>query len=125
MPVDGGFVIGAVSLIGLAGLYTTCVQLLDHVENARKLGDSAVRLNTRFMVSLSLLKSWGDGVGFNGVTVEEQHHPMLDDQEVRNVVFLILANIEAIMADQRKFTERYGLANQRMDFHPSTTIQEV
>jgi hypothetical protein len=73
---------------------------------------------------LYLLKTWGDRVGFGGGIIHPKHHKKHDEEHARNATFFILASIEAIMADQKKLTERYGSGLQSVH-SKSTDIKDV
>lgn len=105
-----GFVIGAVGLAGIAGLYSTCVQALDQIDTARHIEVSANALFARLEVIKHLLRVWGDNNGIQNGAMLEFFNPILNDEPTRKLVFLALATIENIMANQNRLTERYGLS---------------
>jgi hypothetical protein len=104
-----GFVIGTISAVGLAGLYSTAVQVLDQIDAARHLDKAANPLFARFIASKHLLSEWGTRNGIQNGKLNPPYHPAFDDDSARRVIFLLLANIENIMADQKRLYEKYGM----------------
>jgi hypothetical protein len=102
-----GFVIGAV---GLVGLYGNCLQFLDQIDAARHLKEAANPLFARFAATKHLFREWGTVNGIKDGKLITPHHPVFDDDSARRVIFLLLANIENIMADQNRLCERYGMS---------------
>ena len=107
-----GFVIGAVSLIGIAGLYSTCLQVLGQIDTGCHLNSTASPLSARWAASQHLLKVWGDKIGIQDGAIHTPYHPKLEDEKARGVVIILLATVENIMSDQKRLSDRYGLSTQ-------------
>jgi hypothetical protein len=117
-----GFVIGAVSLVGIAGLYSTCLQILEQIDTGRHVNSTASPLSARWVASQHLLKVWGNRIGIEDGAIHTPYHPKLDDDNARGVVFYLLAILENIMSDQKRLTDRYGLSSQ---LHPTSLMTNV
>jgi len=81
-----GFAIG---VVGLAGLYSTCIQLLGQIESSRTdyIARDLHTLHARLCTTRHLLKEWGQAIGLdsNGIPNSEIHNPKLADAEKRKV----------------------------------------
>jgi hypothetical protein len=81
-----GFAIG---VVGLAGLYSTCIQLLGQIESSRTdyIARELHTLHARLCTTRHLLKEWGQAIGLdsNGIPNSEIHNPKLADAEKRKV----------------------------------------
>lgn len=101
-----GLVLGA---LGLAGMYSTCTQLLDHIDSARNLEKIANPLYARLAATTHLLRDWGDKNGMKDGVLCDPHHPAFDNPSASHAIYFLLANIEDMMADQKRLSERYGM----------------
>jgi len=81
-----GFAIG---VVGLAGLYSTCIQLLGQIESSRTdyIARELHTLHARLCTTRHLLKEWGQAIGLdsNGIPNSEIHNSKLADAEKRKV----------------------------------------
>jgi hypothetical protein len=106
MAEIAGLVIGAV---GIAGLYGTCIQLLDQIDTSKEIVHSANSSIARLAIAVHLLKDWGIAIGIEDGAVRNAHHAKLYDQSTRDLVFRALATLEVILSDQKRLGDRYGL----------------
>jgi hypothetical protein len=97
-----GFTIG---VVGLAGLYSTCIQLLGQIESSRTdyIARELHTLHARLCTTKHLLKEWGQALGLdsNGIPISESHNPKLADAEKRKVRLDILTVICALKSIDR------------------------
>lgn len=98
----------AVGIFGLAGLYNTCIQVVEQVDTAKSLGADSQSILSKFETDKLLLKRWGENVGIVNGHVDRRH-PSLEIDEERRVIYTILASIENIFADSEKLSKKYGL----------------
>ncbi|KAH7110518.1 hypothetical protein B0J13DRAFT_591130 [Dactylonectria estremocensis] len=76
----------AVGVIGLAGLFSSCLEAVDKVQTYRSFGSDSHVLDTRFTAAKVRLATWGRRVGFIEKALSEDHHPALDDRDIAAVV---------------------------------------
>ncbi|KAK7403824.1 hypothetical protein QQX98_010395 [Neonectria punicea] len=76
----------AVGVIGLAGLFSSCLDAVDKVQTYRSFGSDSHVLDTRFTAAKVRLETWGRRVGFIEKALSEDHHPALDDRDIAAVV---------------------------------------
>ncbi|KIM40570.1 hypothetical protein M413DRAFT_164137 [Hebeloma cylindrosporum] len=121
-----GFAIG---VVGLAGLYSTCIQLLGQIESSRMdyIAGDLHTLHARLCATNYLLKEWGRGVGLDstGIPNSDIRHPKLADAEKRKVAFCILASVERLFENMEKL-EKYGLVLKNVPIlESSATVIEA
>jgi hypothetical protein len=109
-----GLALGAIGVVGVAGLYSTCLQMLDQVDTARHMDQSAEPLVARLAATKHLFRLWGkqNGVQEDGI-LDAQHNLAFDDtspSSARIPVLLLLASFETLMSDHRALNEKYGLS---------------
>jgi hypothetical protein len=104
-----GLVLGAVSVVGLAGLFDTCLHLADHISAAVHMSESADLLVRKWSVTRSTLRIWSDAVGIRSGALAEDHHSCLDKQNIRDEVLKVLIAIERLLRSPKKLVQRYGL----------------
>ena len=89
----GGLLIG---IAGLAGLFSTCLQVLDHIESFANFDPDTRHAVTRFKSDKLLLRLWADAVGIVDGKMRDEHHILLDDAAIQAMVKEILFNIYQI-----------------------------
>lgn len=98
------FAVGTV--IGVVGLYSTCLQLMEQVETARGFTKDSEKLRVMFETEKLLYKKWGEKVGIG----KPQHHRCLDDpSDEYEVVRDVLENLKLIWTDSDTLSTKYGL----------------
>ena len=118
--------IGAVGLIGLAGLYSTCLQTLEQIDTGRNIETSANSLYARLTATIHLYQKWGEVNGIrDGIINETSHHWAFEHGQTRTILIQVLANIEHMMADQKRVSERYGLSMPLQSTSLSTRVQDA
>jgi hypothetical protein len=110
MAEVAGLVMGAVGVLGVAGLYSTCLQTLEQIDTAKNLEKSANPLHARLVTAMHLYRDWGYRNGVRDGNLESSYHPALDEPSARRAIFLLLANIEDMLADQKRLSDRYGMS---------------
>lgn len=95
-------------LIGIAGLYSTCIDAFEHIHVARSLGRDYELLNTRFDVQKTRLLQWGEGVGLLSKN-DSDRHPSLHNQALRPTVEKMLMCIKMLLTNAEDFRTKYGL----------------
>ncbi|KAF5974927.1 ankyrin repeat domain-containing protein [Fusarium coicis] len=88
--------------VGLVGLFSTCVDVMQRVDSYRTAGRDSRQLDAQLNATMHLFERWGDGVGIGKGKLSDSHHPDLDNP--------------------RRFAVVQGLLNSIKDF--STTSNE-
>lgn len=116
----------AAGLAGLAGLYSVCLQGMDHIQAWMEMGKDSQRIYCMLQVEKYLLENWGESVGINvdGSMRTGNHHPALSIPRSRDVVYSILANIETIFCDGETLSNKYGI-NSAVGSSSHTTLQST
>lgn len=99
----------ALGALGVVGLYSTSLQILNQIDSARNLEKSANPLHARLTVTTHLLRIWGDKNGIKDDALLNPHHPAFDDPSARHAIYSLLASIENMMADKKRLSDGYGM----------------
>ncbi|KAK7402477.1 hypothetical protein QQX98_011778 [Neonectria punicea] len=75
-----------VGVIGLAGLFSSCLEAVDKVQSYRSFEPDSHVLDTRFKAAKVRLEKWGRRVGFSEKALSEHHQPALDDRDISAAV---------------------------------------
>ncbi|RGP80571.1 hypothetical protein FLONG3_1310 [Fusarium longipes] len=87
----------AVGVIGLAGLFNTCLDGLQKLDSYKTASRDSRQLDAQLNATVHLFERWGDGVGINQEKVSDTHHPDLDDSRTFAVVQGLLNSIKDFM----------------------------
>ncbi|KAF4423147.1 ankyrin repeat domain-containing protein 52 [Fusarium austroafricanum] len=86
----------AVGVVGLAGLFSSCLEAVDMTQSYLHFeGDNHV-LDTKFAAVRVQLKRWGRQVGFEDGKLLANHHSALDDADISAAVVSLLTITKAI-----------------------------
>ncbi|KAH8656462.1 prion-inhibition and propagation-domain-containing protein [Ilyonectria robusta] len=75
-----------VGVVGLAGLFSSCLEAVDKVQTYRSFGSDSHVLDTRFKAAKVRFEKWGRRVGFGETMRSEDHHPTLADRDISAAV---------------------------------------
>ncbi|KAI5460897.1 prion-inhibition and propagation-domain-containing protein, partial [Mariannaea sp. PMI_226] len=90
----------AVGVVGMAGLFTSCLDLLAKIDSYRDFGDDSRSLAARFNSDKLRFEKWGRAVGIEQGKLSSNHHQALDDQTTCSVVVdLITLIIQQISSE--------------------------
>ncbi|RBR14537.1 uncharacterized protein FIESC28_07666 [Fusarium coffeatum] len=84
-------------IIGIAGLFSTCLEAADRVQPYRSFGPDSHILGTRFQAAKIVLEQWGARVGFENGTLSQKHSPELDQPDIEIAVKEVLTIIKTIL----------------------------
>ncbi|KAK3044450.1 hypothetical protein LTS18_001256, partial [Coniosporium uncinatum] len=98
-----GLVIGAV---GLAGLFTTCLECIEYVQSGRKLGKDYVLLETKLCNQKIRFMAWGKACGFG---TSDGYDTRLDSSVRRSAIERTMACIMMLFVDAEKFSRTHAL----------------
>ncbi|KAH6952432.1 hypothetical protein BKA56DRAFT_425419, partial [Ilyonectria sp. MPI-CAGE-AT-0026] len=76
----------AAGLVGLAGLFSSCLEAVERAQSYRSSGNDSMNLDVQFNAAEIYLENWGRSVGFNGGKIYNKHHPALDKEKTRRAV---------------------------------------
>lgn len=99
MAEAAGLVLGAA---GLAGLFSTCLDLMDKVVAARDTREDYQASFANYQACKILFEEWGKSAGF------QEGEPR--DPETRKAVYHILASIEQLFTNASRLENRYGIS---------------
>ncbi|KAJ4279617.1 hypothetical protein NW764_005478 [Fusarium oxysporum] len=101
-----GLVLG---VAGLAGLYTSCLEVVNIVQTYKTFRTDSHTLNTRFEVAKTLFEQWGLRVGIKDGRLLPYHHSGLDDENTSaRVIDLLHIIIKTIRDDNNMPPYRTG-----------------
>lgn len=86
----------AVGIVGLAGLFASCLETIDRVNSYLKFDADLYVLESRFDAVRIRFKRWGPAVGIGEGELSDNHHPALNDKDVVTVVENLLRIIKVI-----------------------------
>ncbi|SPO00191.1 related to ankyrin [Cephalotrichum gorgonifer] len=84
----------AVGILGLAGLFSSCLDAAERFESWKNFGDESRFLGNHFEAEKLRLKRWGEAVGFDKGVLLPDHHEALDDPRVESRIREHLSIIE-------------------------------
>lgn len=93
----------AVGLIGLAGLFSSCLEAIDRAQQYKSFASDSKALELQFTSTRVRFENWGRAVGFIDREEPEddgedrpKHHPALDDEKVRRATVEIFNFVREI-----------------------------
>ncbi|KAL2833710.1 prion-inhibition and propagation-domain-containing protein [Aspergillus cavernicola] len=113
----------AVGLLGLAGLFNTCLDLLDKFDSWRDFGSESRSLTARFRAHKLQLEKWGRAVGLEEGGLLDKHDKLLDDPRTLWIVEELLSAIKDICSynDDTFPTSTPTIRKRRA--HPHATLE--
>jgi hypothetical protein len=89
---------GFAGIFGLAGLFSTCLDLIDKVESYKDFGTESRSIFSQFEADKLLFQRWAQKVGITDGGLKEDHHKDLDDPEIALMVEKLLLSIQEIFS---------------------------
>ncbi|GJC88107.1 hypothetical protein ColLi_10945 [Colletotrichum liriopes] len=83
----------AVGVLGLAGLFSSCLEAVQKFDSYKSFDRDSRSLATVFDADKHRFEQWGRAVGFEKGKLSDPHHPALDDAKNLAVVHKLLASI--------------------------------
>lgn len=86
----------AVGVLGLAGLFSTCLEAVEKLQSYKAFGTDSQDLNTQFKADKLRFEQWGRQVGFDHGNLAANHNQALDNSGTRSLVvelFLIIKRV--------------------------------
>lgn len=95
----------AVGIVGLAGLYTACLDLLERFDSWKEFGTDSKSLSALFNAEKLRLRQWGDAAGFDreNLSLSQSHHKALDNPQTLSIVKELLSAIKDVVNDGENF----------------------
>jgi len=87
---------GIAGFAGLAGLFSTCLDVIGRVDSYKDFGVESRSIIAQFEADKLLFQRWADNVGINQTKLKEDHHKDLDDPQTASMVEKILLSIQEI-----------------------------
>jgi hypothetical protein len=99
----------AIGVIGIAGLFNTCLDSLARFQSYRSSNAESHVLDTRFRAARARFEQWGVGVGISHGKLLPDHHPGLDNKGTASVIEDILHIVtKAICDDANAHSRLHG-----------------
>lgn len=86
----------AVGIIGLAGLFGTCIDILDRFDSWQNFGSDSRNLSAQFKAHKLRLETWGRAVGLKDGGISDVHDKALDDPRVFSTVKELLSAVKDV-----------------------------
>jgi hypothetical protein len=86
----------AVGIIGLAGLFSTCLEVVEKFDSFKEFGIESRSISAQFEAQRLRLQRWGQAVGLQGDTLMEKHSKLLDDPRTYSIVEKLLSAIQGV-----------------------------
>ena len=87
---------GIAGVVGLAGLYNTCLDVIDKVDSYKEYGIESRSIIAQFEADKLLFQKWGKNVGIDKNVLSDEHHRNLDDPQTASSVEKILSSIQEL-----------------------------
>jgi len=104
----------AVGVVGLAGLFSTCVDCFELVQRGRYLGKDYLLLETKFSNQRLRFTAWGRACGLMNA---KEHDFGLDEEELKPRIEETLTQILWLFHDGKLLRKRYGLKQDHSSNH--------
>ncbi|KAL7272612.1 hypothetical protein RUND412_004575 [Rhizina undulata] len=101
------------SVVGLAGLFSTCLQILDVIAEASDYGKSVQDILMDIDFEHWKLLLWGESVGLINHTDSTRINKRMDKPNVRKLVYDQLVRLKRTFDDVEKFKEKYGIQHEQ------------
>lgn len=95
-----------VGVVGLAGLFSACVDCLQLIQQGRYLGKDYLLLETKFTNQRLRLVTWGRACGMTNL---KGYNERLNEEELRPCIEATLLQIVNLFHDGRELQRKYGL----------------
>ena len=127
----------AVGVVGLAGLFSACIDCFELVQRGRYLGKEYLLLETKFENQRLRLITWGRACGLAGhqsvrtygAIIPSGQDTVLGDEEVRECIQRTLTHIFKLLNDGKNLMQRYGLKEDQAELQTrsitSSTFQAL
>jgi hypothetical protein len=99
----------AVGAVGLAGLFSACVNCFELIQLGRYLGRGYLLLETKFANQRLRLVTWGQACGIMG---PHMYNPRLNDPELKERLEDSLNHIILLFKDGKELRRKYGLKSE-------------
>lgn len=90
----------AVGVVGLAGLFSVCLDSLSRFQSYRESNSETHVLDTRFRAARARFEQWGLSVGISNGRLQPDHHHGLDNKETADLLESILQIIAKTVCDE-------------------------
>ncbi|CAI7670194.1 unnamed protein product [Penicillium palitans] len=92
----------AVGIIGLAGLFSTCLDAVERFDSWKDYDSEFRSLVAQFKAQKLRLAKWGVAVGLEDDELSYVHNSLLDDPKIESMVKELLLAIDAVCRDEDK-----------------------
>ncbi|CAI0650287.1 unnamed protein product, partial [Colletotrichum noveboracense] len=89
----------AVGIAGLAGLFSTCLEVVEKVDSYKNFKHDSHSLNVQFQAEKRRFEQWGTAVGINKGALSGAHHPAFDEPQTLSTTKELLSLIQRVCAD--------------------------
>ncbi|KAI1053810.1 hypothetical protein LB507_007482 [Fusarium sp. FIESC RH6] len=96
----------AVGVVGLAGLFSTCLHALQRLDSYKTAGRDSRQLDAQLSATIHLFERWGEGVGISQGKLSKAHHPDLDDPRTFLVIQRLLGSINEFLQTSNNVDHR-------------------
>lgn len=95
----------ALGVIGLAGVFKSCVELFGYFSTYRSYGDDYDLLDAKLHIEKTVLLQWADRVRL----LHEDYDRRLDNLAIRDAVSRVLCSIMHLLSETSSLQQRYGM----------------
>ncbi|KAH6676757.1 hypothetical protein B0J14DRAFT_360351 [Halenospora varia] len=85
-----------VGIVGLAGLFSVCLDVIDKVDSYKDYGLESRSISAQFDADKHLFTKWAQDVGIDKNKLKDSHHGLLDNPETNLIIQKILSSIQEI-----------------------------
>ncbi|KAF9775764.1 hypothetical protein IL306_006106 [Fusarium sp. DS 682] len=110
----------AAFVIGVAGLFSSCVDAFNYFKLAQHANREVEIVLLKLDIEKTRLLIWGENVGIFSAS---RHNPRLLDEHVGELIKRILSQIESLLTDSEKLRTSYG--TQTLDTPLNTAVDYI
>ncbi|KAM0556074.1 hypothetical protein ACHAPJ_006062 [Fusarium lateritium] len=111
----------ALGVVGLAGVFKSCIDLFSYFASHRSMGRDYEILDAKLQVEKTLLLQWAQRVRL----LEKSYDRRLDDPVTEQAISCILSSIHHLLGESTALQERYGLQSTKKVAIPDTRMAMV
>lgn len=111
----------AIGVIGLAGLFNACLDIVTKVDAYRDFGFDSCSLAAQFEADKLRFERWGRAVGLEQGKLSTNYHPGLAEQSTRSVVAHLISTIQEVCqgSESGASEQMSGSGAHKLTRHPT------
>lgn len=105
----------AVGVIGLAGLFSTCLDAVSRLDSWREYDTDYRVLQAQYNAQKHRLEKWGQFIGIQDQEISDEHHDILDDPKTSARIKELLLGIDLVCRGKDKSLLNFSLGKEKQN----------